>query len=119
MILRYFLLEFVQSFVFVPIWWYTRGLGQMARFVARSVGDYESSLAVGVWLKNIFVPMYGSHDIAGRIISFFVRVAQIVGRSLFLLVYASAMLFLLLLYIIIPIVVAIEILIHIVGVLSV
>lgn len=119
MALRYFLFEFVQSIIFVPIWWYTRGTLQMARLVTRSVGDYESALSVGVWLKNLFVPMYGSRDITGRLISFIVRLAQIIGRSLFLLVYAIAMIVLLLIYLALPIIVGVEILIHLVGVFSV
>lgn len=44
--------------------------------------DYQiKSMAVGVWVKNIFVPMFGQRDWQSRIISFVMRVVNIIGRS--------------------------------------
>jgi len=37
-----------------------------------------------IWVKNIFIPMYGQYNAIGRFISFFVRLFQIISRSLIL-----------------------------------
>lgn len=119
MALRYFLFEFFQSIVLVPVWWYSTGLQQMLGFVGRSVSDYQAQIAVGIWVKNIFVPMYGSRDLVGRAISFLVRLVQIFIRSLFLLVYAMVLVVVLVAYLALPLVIVIELLIQGVGLFSV
>jgi|WetSurMetagenome_2_1015567.scaffolds.fasta_scaffold706459_1 hypothetical protein len=72
---------------FFPFWWYSIGLVKTVKGLAGFVADKEKSLGLGVWIKNIFVPMYGQRDIQGAIISFFVRLVQIIFRSLFLLLW--------------------------------
>ena len=58
-------------------------------------------LAIGVWTKNIFVPMFGMHDWQSRIISFFMRVVQIIGRSIALCILTVIIVFALVLYVLI------------------
>jgi len=58
-------------------------------------------LAIGVWTKNIFVPMFGMHDWQSRIISFFMRVVQIIGRSIALFLLTLIILFALALYVLV------------------
>lgn len=80
-------LRFFANILFFPLWWYSKGF---VRFVARIINFWKNKqrqLGVAVWLKNIFVPMYGQHDFAGRIISFFIRLVQIIGRSFVLLFF--------------------------------
>lgn len=50
------------------------------------------TFAVGLWIKNILVPMYGQGDFWGRIVSFGMRLANIVGRILAWLVWAAILL---------------------------
>ncbi len=114
-----FFMEVVEGVLVAPMWWYSRGLSQMVHFVMQSTQNYQEQLAVSIWLRNLFVPMYGSRDFTGRVISFVVRVAQIFVRSLFLLVYALAMILLLVGYFFLPFVILVELLIHLVGVFTI
>lgn len=82
------LLGTVADFLYTPIWWYTRGLWRQLQGVVGSLSRQQRDLAVDVWLKNLLVPMYGQYDITGRIISFFMRLAQIMGRTFILLMWA-------------------------------
>lgn len=82
-----------------------------------TIHNQERQLGVNIWLKNLFVPMYGSYDIAGRLISFIVRSAQVFARSLFLAVYAVGVLVLFLLYLILPVVSVSQLAYQLVGVL--
>lgn len=77
-------LSFLGNILFFPLWWYSLGFIMFAgRIIAFWRGE-QKSLGFLVWLKNIFVPMYGQHDFAGRIISFFIRLIQIIFRGLVL-----------------------------------
>lgn len=44
-------------------------------------------MAPGLWLKNIFVPMYGQRDFQGRVASFFIRFVNVIVRSVSLLMW--------------------------------
>lgn len=77
---RLFLLAILDIFYF-PIWWYTKGAIRGLRAVWGLAKDGNARLAPGLWLKNIFVPMFGQYDWQGRMVSFFMRSVQIVFRS--------------------------------------
>jgi hypothetical protein len=64
----------------LPIWWYTKGLIFWVQLVRQQFLAALQFLALDVWLKNWFVPMFGQHDWTGRIISFFMRTIQIIFR---------------------------------------
>src|SRR3989338_393422 len=90
--LRAVLLSTIADFFYTPIWWYTRGLWKQVRGIIGSVVARQEALAIDVWVKNIFVPMYGQYDFAGRAISFFMRGAQIVGRMIILIIWGFLLL---------------------------
>lgn len=108
-------IDTVMGVVGFPLWWYTRGLSQFARFVWRTLSDYQATLGIVVWVKNIFVPMYGSYDIPGRIISFFMRLAMIAFRGVALIVLLVVAVFVLVLYLALPVLMALMILYHAFG----
>ena len=91
------------DFLYTPIWWYTRGLLKQMKGVAGSLGARQEALAVDVWLKNLFVPMYGQYDIAGRLISFFMRLFQSIGRIMVLIIWAALLLIWLMAWLLIPV----------------
>jgi len=76
------LLETIIDILLFPFWWYTRGAWRAVLYCARLFKYGNESLNPGLWLKNIFVPMFGQYDIQGRIISFLMRFAQIIARSI-------------------------------------
>lgn len=65
-----------------PLWWYTRGFLELAKTVNSFWADSLRGLNLVVWLKNIFVPMYGQRDLTGILISIGMRIVQIIFRSL-------------------------------------
>jgi len=91
--------------VFFPFWWYSLGLIKIAKSLAGFVADKGKSLGLLVWIKNIFVPMYGQRDIAGEIISFFIRLVQIIFRTIFFIFWLALALILFCLWFLAPIVI--------------
>lgn len=75
--------------IYFPFWWYSigfiRALGSLWHFLK----EKQEELALFVWIKNIFRPMYGQHDITGRLVSFFMRLVQIIFRSIGLIFYLA------------------------------
>ncbi len=63
-------------------------------------------MSPGLWLKNIFVPMFGQYDWQGRLVSFFMRLVQVVVRSVALVFWLIACLVLFVLWLALPVVVA-------------
>lgn len=93
----------VLDFLYTPVWWYTRGLWRQLRGAAGSLAARQEALAVDVWMNNLFVPMYGQYDFTGRLISFFMRLAQIIGRMIALIVWAALLLVWLMAWLLIPV----------------
>ena len=85
-----------------PIWWYTRGFVFVARGGMSWVKTYAKSIAINVWMKNLFVPMYGMYDWQSRIISFFMRLAQIAVRAVGVLFISIGVLIVIVIYILAP-----------------
>jgi hypothetical protein len=95
-------IDILKDIVFFPFWWYSQGLIKTAKKLTGFVADKEKSLALFVWVKNLFVPMYGQRDFQGFIISFFIRLIQIIFRSFMLFFWTSFALALFLAWIILP-----------------
>lgn len=90
------------DFIYFPIWWYSAGLLDLAKRLGRFLKQQEESLAFSIWLKNIFVPMYGQSDFAGRVISFVIRLVQVIYRGVALLIIALLSLLLMVFYLALP-----------------
>lgn len=78
------ILQILGEIIYFPVWWYSVGFIRCGRVIIRFFLDQEAALGFRVWVTNLFVPMYGQQDFAGRIISFVMRLVQIVFRGLFL-----------------------------------
>jgi len=96
------IISLLLEIVYFPIWWYSVGFFRFLKNVWNFLKDQENSLGFWVWAKNIFVPMYGQSDWAGRLISFFVRLVQVVFRGFALLLWAIICLFVLIFWLILP-----------------
>jgi len=98
---------FLQLFLdiaYFPLWWYTHGLGKVIVGLFHQLQDGNHSLAPGLWLRNIFTPMYGQTDIQGRLMSIFMRLVNVIGRSIALFFLLVVLLLFLGLWIVLPIV---------------
>lgn len=98
------ILQIFGEILYFPIWWYSVGFVRTTKSVFRFWREQESFLGFSIWLKNIFVPMYGRRDIPSRLISFFMRLVQIIFRGVVLLVWLGVVLILLFVWLIFPIV---------------
>lgn len=86
----------IVTFLYFPIWWYTKGAFRVASHGFRSLMNAGHSFGVRIWLKNLFKPMFGQYDITSRIISFFMRLVMIVYYSavlFFLTVFYAGLFF--------------------------
>lgn len=68
------------SVIWFPVWWYTKGLQKVIDAASAAVWYRVRAYALGVWLRNFFVPMYGEYDIWGRIISLMMRFVVLIYR---------------------------------------
>jgi hypothetical protein len=81
-ILPKIILETIFDILLFPFWWYTKGAWRALVYCFGLLKYGNELMNPGLWLKNIFVPMFGQYDIQGRIISFLMRCAQIVARTI-------------------------------------
>ena len=77
--------DFLKEILYFPIWWYTKGSLNIIKFLFNFLKNIGKYFALCTWIKNIFKPMYSQYDIAGLIISFFIRSFQIIFRSVVML----------------------------------
>jgi hypothetical protein len=97
-------LEVILDIIYFPLWWYTVGAVRAIRWCWEFIKDGNDDLAPGIWLANLFTPMYGQYDWEGRIISFFMRLVQVIFRALALLVWTVFCLGLFLVWLALPII---------------
>ena len=57
------LLDILKEIFFFPFWWYSIGLIKFIISLKDFISNREKGLALSIWIKNIFVPMYGQRDI--------------------------------------------------------
>lgn len=91
---------------FLP-WWYTVTVPAAWAWFTASVRRDIARLGVRVWLQNLFVPMYGQYDWQSRLISFLVRLVQLLVRSLGLVVWMVIGLAQVLLVVLLPVILVI------------
>ncbi|MFA5954444.1 MAG: hypothetical protein WC817_02840 [Patescibacteria group bacterium] len=92
----------IVELAYSPFWWYTIGLSLQFKRLAKALHYANESSGFSLWLKNLFVPMFGQNDFAGRTISFFMRVFQLCVRFVIYVCYVAWAVALFLLYIIVP-----------------
>lgn len=81
-VLQHIFLEAILDMFYTPVWWYGRGIIYWGKKCVSWLRSGNETLAPGLWLKNLFVPMFGQYDWQGRIISFLIRLVQVIFRGL-------------------------------------
>ena len=102
-VLQRMTLEFLFDLVYFPLWWYTGGVLYAGKFCFHLLQDGNMNLAPGLWLKNMFVPMFGQRDFQGRLMSIFMRFVNFVGRLIALFFWFFVCLVLFCVWLIIPV----------------
>ncbi len=77
---RFLFLDVTTSAVAFPLWWYGDGLTSVIHWSGRSLRYRWRSYAFDIWLRSMFVPMYGQTDVFGRAISVCMRLVILVAR---------------------------------------
>lgn len=89
--------------LYFPLWWYSGGVVWAFSACVGLVKTGNRNLAPFLWLRYIFVPMYGQYDWQGRLVSFFVRLFNVIGRGIALLAWAFCVGCLFLLWLVFPV----------------
>ncbi len=84
-------------------------------WAGREIGEVQEFLGLDIWIKNLFKPMYGQRDIAGKIISFFMRLFQIIFRSFAFLGFSLFYVLLFLIYLALPVFIIYSAFFHLPG----
>ena len=93
------------DFAFFPVWWYSVGLLRFLTILRNFLAERWMVIGAGVWLKNIFTPMYGQRDFASRAISFFIRLFQIIFRFIAFIFFILLTIVAVLIWLALPIVI--------------
>ncbi|MBU0597893.1 hypothetical protein KKF61_02755, partial [Patescibacteria group bacterium] len=89
---------------YFPIWWYSKGLLRVYHYCINSVSTHiRRRLALGIWLRSMFKPMYGDYTKEGRIISFGMRIVVLIYKIVAMLVWLIILLVIFIAWIILPI----------------
>lgn len=115
-ILRFFWKDFLGDFLAFPLWWYSRGTLRVITYIMDSASRYAYTLSLRIWIKNLFVPMYGQYDLAGRAISFVLRIVVLFYRTILFVFWVFILLGVLCLWIFGPLLVVWYMLFQLFGV---
>ena len=113
--LKFVAKDLIGDFLYWPIWWYTKGLLNTLFFSWRSIANQQAVLGLAIWIKNIFTPMYGQYDWEGRIISFVMRLVQIMFRSVLLAIWTILALLPIVIWVLIPLVIVYQVYLNFVA----
>ncbi len=107
----------IADMFYTPVWWYSQGLIEVARGLGNEALDYASSLSLKILFRNLLTPMFGDYSRSGRIISFFVRIAQFGVKLVMMLIWLLVLVVVLLLWLVLPVFVFYQILYHLIPIL--
>lgn len=104
--LKYIAVEIVWDIIYFPIWWYSKGLMRVINFCLESaIFHVNRRMALGIWVKNMFKPMYGDYTREGRIISLFMRFVVLIWKLVGIILWLIILLLVFILWIILPLVI--------------
>ncbi len=84
---KIFSVDLVGKVLYWPLWWYSVGLRQLLSALASNILQEEHRIGLGLWWRNLLVPMYGQYDWQGRAISFVLRIGVGLFRALLMLLW--------------------------------
>ena len=83
------LLETVNDLWRWPLWWYTLGFKMVLDWAAQSIKDTWERLAIGLFFKYFFKPMYSDYTWSGRAISLVMRFILIIYKLIRLVLWSG------------------------------
>lgn len=100
--MKYFTIDILLDLIRFPVWWYTSGVKRAGKFFVRQLKIGLRAIGLKVWLANLFKPMFGDYSWQGWLISFFMRLVQIVFRTILMAIWLGIVLVLFLLWLALP-----------------
>jgi len=82
LVIRTLAVDSIREVFMLPFWWYTSGMIRTLKWTLSSIKGAPRFFGLDVWVKNIFVPMYGDTSFVGRLVSFGVRSFMVLGRGI-------------------------------------
>jgi hypothetical protein len=99
---RFLLLDIIGDVLYFPVWWYTKGLTDVATRMGQAFLDFLDELNIGILTKSLLKPMYGDYTWSGRLISFPVRLTHLCVLLVAAFVWGFILLLFLLFWILLP-----------------
>ena len=96
-------LDAIIDIAYFPVWWYSAGFKRVLSGAKNWIAAANVNLGPGLWLKNIFVPMFGQTDWQGRMMSIFMRFVNVVGRGIALFFWIFIVFFFLVFWLLFPV----------------
>jgi len=90
--IKFIIIDPILEILYFPFWWYTKGLKNAALSLRNNIHRLAHTLALRLLLTNMFKPMFGQYSLSGRIISFFMRVLQLLFYSILFIIGAIILL---------------------------
>lgn len=100
---KFIIIDIIGDFLWWPIWWYTAGLWERLKWFGGQLKATWKALAIGLWLKNFFAPMYADRSILGRSISLVMRIVILIWKLVWFFIWVVIVLAALLAWIGLPI----------------
>ena len=100
---KYLFGELIGDVIYAPVWWYSRGFLKLLGGLKGRLVFFERSLGLRLWITTLGKPMYGQYDIAGKLISFFMRLAVLFWKIIIFLFYCLFLLLVILAWLVVPI----------------
>ncbi len=100
-------IQVLLDIIYFPLWWYSVGFFRILKNLGIFLRERWMVIGAGVWLKNIFVPMYGQTDFASRAISFVIRLVQIICRFIVYILFVLISIIVLALWLFLPVLIVV------------
>jgi hypothetical protein len=101
-ILRLIFVDLVLEVIYFPLWWYSSGLYRTGSFCLKQIKNQWNNMGLSIHFKFLFKPMYAQRDFAGRAISFFARLVQLIFKLFAFLIFTLIFILIFILWIILP-----------------
>ena len=101
-------IDLIGEILYFPFWWYSRGLQRITIYIWQAIKRLSKNLGLKIMIKNIFKPMFGQHDKAGRFISFFMRLLLLFVKVFVFILFSIFYIVLFLFWLILPILVVFQ-----------
>jgi hypothetical protein len=103
--LKLIFIDLIVEIIYFPFWWYSSGLYRTGIFCLQQIKKQWDNMGLAIHIKFLFKPMYAQRDFAGRVISFFARLIQLIFKLIIFLVFIVIFLLIFLLWMALPLII--------------